>query len=385
MKNAREILNRFKAGTCTDEERLLVEKWMLSHRAGESSGLSDEDLEQSRKDIWYMVEQNRQRDPSAIRLWARMLAAIILIIFSAGLWFFKGDKPVDLKSQNTHHDIKPGGDRAILTLGNGIKIALDEAANGDIAKQAGIQITKTKDGQIIYKVLETSPVSGTNQPIFNTIETPRGGQYQLILPDESRVWLNAESSLRYPTVFNNRERSVELKGEAYFEVTHIKHLPFKVETNGQIVQVLGTHFNINSYSDEPSTKTTLINGSVKVFGLSANESELLAPGEQSTLTKNGRLNKVVGVNVQEATAWKNQLFYFDNSNIETVVRQLSRWYNVKFEYEGKIPQVKLSGEMYRSTNAAKVLEMLSYFNIQYRIANAGTKDQKIIISQQSNL
>lgn len=384
MKNAREILNKFKAGTCTDEERLLVEKWMLNHRAGESSGLSDEDFEQSRKDIWHMVEQNREHEPSKTYLWPRMLAAaVILIIMSTGLWFFKGDRPVEVKVQNTntHQDIKPGGDKAILTLSNGAKISLGDVANGEIAKQAGIQITKTKDGQLIYKVLGTSPVSGADLLTFNTVETPRGGQYQIILPDQSHVWLNAESSLRYPTVFNNQERKVELKGEAYFEVTHNKDLPFNVETNGQVVQVLGTHFNINSYSDEPSTKTTLISGLVKVYGLSSNESELLAPGEQSTLEKNGRLNKVAGVNIQEVIAWKNKLFYFDNSNIEAVMRQLSRWYDVKVEYEGKIPQLRLSGEMYRSTYATKVLDILSYFDIKYRIENAGKKDQKIIISQ----
>ncbi len=382
MKNAREILNNFKAGSCTDEEKLLVEKWLLTRYAGDSSDLSEADFEESRKDIWRMVEQNREREVPAIRLWPRLLvAAVILIIVSAGLWFFTGERPVDLKAENTLQDITPGGDKAILTLSNGAKISLEDVANGEIAKQAGIQITKTKNGQLIYKVVDASPVSGTEQLVFNTIETPRGGQYQIILPDESRVWLNAESSLRYPTVFNNTERIVELKGEAYFEVTHNKHLPFKVETNGQRVQVLGTHFNINSYSDEPSTKTTLVNGSVKVYGLSANESELLAPGEQSILTKSGRLHKAAGVNIEEAIAWKNQLFYFDNSDIEAVVRQLSRWYDVKFEYEGKIPQVRLSGEMYRSTNATKVLEMLSYFNIKYRIKNAGTNDQKIIISQ----
>ena len=384
MNNAREILTKFKAGTCTDEERLLVEKWMLNHRAGESSGLSDEDFEESRNDIWLMVEQNREHKAPKIRLWPRLLAAAcIVIIISAGLWFFKGDRPVNLKAQNSNspQDIRPGGDKAILTLSNGAKISLGEVANGEIAKQAGIQITKTGDGQLIYKVLEASSGSSSNQLTFNTIETPRGGQYQIILPDQSHVWLNAESSLRYPTTFSGNERKVELKGEAYFEVAHNKDLPFKVETSGQVVQVLGTHFNINSYSDEPSTKTTLINGSVKVYGLSSNESEFLAPGEQSSLTKYGRLDKVAGVNIQEAIAWKNKLFYFDNSNIEAVMRQLARWYDVKVEYEGKVPQVRLSGEMYRRTNATKVLEILSYFNVKYRIENAGNKDQKIIISQ----
>ncbi len=384
MNNAREILTKFKAGTCTDEERLLVEKWMLNHHAGESSGLSDEDFEESHEDIWLMVEQNREHKSPKIRLLPRIFAAAcIVIIISAGLWFFRGDRPVSVKAQNTNSPqaIRPGGDKAILTLSNGAKISLSDVANGEIAKQAGIQITKTGDGQLIYKVLGASSGSSSNQLTFNTIETPRGGQYQIILPDLSHVWLNAESSLRYPTVFNGNERKVELQGEAYFEVTHNMDLPFKVETSGQVVQVLGTHFNINSYSDEPSTKTTLINGSVKVYGLSSNESELLAPGEQSSLTKHGRLNKVAGVNIQEAIAWKNKLFYFDNSNIESVMRQLARWYDVKVEYEGKIPQVRLSGEMYRSTNATKVLEILSYFKVKYRIENPGNKDQKIIISQ----
>ncbi len=383
MKNAGELLDKFKAGTCTDEERLLVEKWMLNHRAGESSGLSDADFQQSRREIWQLVEQNRDHRRPLIRWWPAVLcAAVIVFVISAALWFFKGDTPSDIKVQktNTIQDIKPGGDKAILTLANGTKISLEDAANGEIGNQPGIRIIKSKDGQLIYEVLSDSTAPGAGQLTFNTIETPRGGQYQVILPDQSHVWLNAESSLRYPTVFK-LERKVELKGEGYFEVAHHKNLPFHVETNGQVVQVLGTHFNVNSYSDEPSTRTTLINGSVKVFGLLSDKYELLAPGEQSVLSKSGRLNKTAGVNIQEAIAWKNQLFYFNNSNIESVMRQLSRWYNVKVEYEGKVPQVRLSGEMHRRTNATKVLEILSYFNIKYRIENAGKKGQKIIISQ----
>ena len=387
MKNAREIFQKFQAGTCTEEEKLLVEKWLLNRHAGESSGLSEDDFEKSADDIWQMVQQGRKLEAPKIRLWPRLLAAAVMLLFiSMGLWFLRHERQDELitkKKENTPDYIKPGEDKAVLTLANGTKISLGEVADGEIAKQAGIQISKTNDGQLIYKILDASPGSGVEQLTFNTIETPRGGQYQIILPDQSHVWLNAASSLRYPTAFINKERRVELKGEAYFEVAHDENLPFKVETNDQVVQVLGTHFNINSYADEPATKTTLLNGSVKVFGLSSKQAELLAPGEQSSLTKSGQLNKIAGVNVDEVIAWKNKLFYFDNSNVEVVMRQLSRWYDVEVEYEGKIPQVRLSGEIYRSTEAKKVLDILSYFNIRYKIESVGNSDgkKKIIISQ----
>lgn len=383
MKNAGDLLDKYKAGTCTAEEKLLVETWMINLRAGQKSGLSESDFDESRRDIWQMVNQNRKHQKFTVNFWSAVSgAAVIMIILSAGLWFFKGEHPTEIKAQkiNIPQDLQPGGDKAILTLSNGTRISLEDAANGEIDNQAGIRIIKNKEGQLIYKVAGESKVSDGVPVAFNTIQTPRGGQYQVILPDQSHVWLNAESSLRFPTVFG-KERMVELRGEGYFEISHNESKPFKVITDGQIVQVIGTHFNVNSYSDEPSVKTTLIKGSVRVLGLSSDKSELLAPGEQSLLLKSGRLNKSAAVDVQEAVAWKNQLFYFNNSSIESVMRQLSRWYDVDVEYEGKIPQVRLSGEMHRRTQAGKVLEILSYFKIKYRIENAGSKGQKIIISQ----
>jgi len=275
--------------------------------------------------------------------------------------------------------IEPGGDKAFLTLENGVKIALNDMGSGTIVNQSGIKITKTQDGQLIYEIVDAD--EGSEEISFNTIETPKGGQYQLILPDKSHVWLNAASSLRYPTRFNGKERRVELKGEAYFEIARNEDKPFKVETHNQVVEVLGTHFNINSYEDEPETRTTLVEGLVKVSKRFSNESTLLAPGEQTILSPGG-LNKVQNANLDEATAWKNMLFQFENVEIDVLMRQISRWYDVAIEYEGAVPQVRLTGKIHRNTtDASKIFSILSYFNIKYRLERLSDASQrkKIVI------
>jgi len=215
-------------------------------------------------------------------------------------------------------------------------------------------------------------------PSYNTITTPRGGQYQVTLPDGTVVWLNAASSLKYPTAFTGKERIVELTGEGYFEVASNKDMPFKVQAADQTVEVLGTHFNINCYADEPAVKTTLLEGSVKVMHHGTHKSMTLKPGEQSTVSRNNF--SVAMADTENAVAWKNNLFYFSGSDIPSVMRQISRWYNVTVEFEGAIPDIRLWGKVYRNSNASKVLELLEYFGLKYRIEeNNGSK--KIIIQK----
>src|SRR5690606_21711377 len=237
-------------------------------------------------------------------------------------------------------------------------------------------------------IYTTSPPSQETEEssliTYNEIKTPKGGQYEIVLPDGTKVWLNAASSLKYPVVFKGNERKVELTGEAYFEVTSINKnglVPFIVQTSLQQIKVLGTAFNINAYADEQSTKTTLLHGSVKIIpqsnSLRTDDSVLLKPGQESKVSKDKI--SVAEVNTAEAVAWKNGMFYFQDSDIRSVMRQLSRWYNVEVEFEGKLPNIKLWGEIHRDVNASKALKILEYFNLKYRIENKNDV-KKIIIS-----
>ena len=250
------------------------------------------------------------------------------------------------------NDVLPGGDKATLTLADGSTVVLDDAKNGTLAQQGSSKVIKV-DGKLMY-----DPANNNSKEIvYNTISTPNGGQYQLELPDGSLVWLNATSSIHFPTSFMGKERRVEVTGEAYFEVAKNRDMPFIVTVNGSEVQVLGTHFNVNAYSDEDNVKTTLLEGSVKfVSGTNIN---MLKPGQQSQLASNGQIKVVSNVDVDEVVAWKNGMFDFDNAGIETVMRQLSRWYDVEIEYKGKTDDLFIA-EMRRNiklSDALKALEL----------------------------
>ncbi len=267
--------------------------------------------------------------------WYRYAAAAsIAIALSAALYFYTSRNPVTDRNTERVANIAPGTNKAILTLSNGKVITLDSATEGEIARQTGIVIRKTQDGQLDYDLLKDQKDQSTGHLAYNTIATPRGGQYQVNLPDGTKIWLNAASSLKYPAVFNGKQRRVELSGEAYFEVAKDKAHPFIVATDRQEVQVLGTHFNVNSYTDEGATKTTLLEGSVQVsvFG-TPDEGHVLKPGQQALLRSNS-LN-VHTVDTEETVAWKNGYFQFNEADLGSIMRQLSRWYNVDVTFESK--------------------------------------------------
>ena len=283
-------------------------------------------------------------------------SVIGLLLLSAFFYFNKDGKNkfvnAAVNSQRFKNDVSPGGDKAILTLADGSTILLDEAQNGTLAKQGNSKIIKL-GGKLSYDLINKDP----KEVVYNTISTPNGGQYQLELPDGSLVWLNSSSSIHFPTAFIGKQRRIEITGEAYFEIAKNRDMPFIVSVNNAEVQVLGTHFNINSYNDEDDIKTTLLEGSVKfISGASTN---ILKPGQQSQLAKNGNVKIASDVNVDEVIAWKNGLFAFENANIETVMRQLSRWYDVEIEYKGK-PDDLFIAEMRRNiklSDALKALEL----------------------------
>jgi transmembrane sensor len=291
------------------------------------------------------------------------VAASVILLASLAFYFLKptSSKQIAQKTSTEYplkNDIAPGGNKAILTLADGSHIILDSANNGTLSQQGTIKIIKLNDGELAYA---TSAGENKGEILYNTISTPKGGQYQLILSDGSRVWLNAASSLRFPTTFSGNERKVDLIGEGYFEVTKNKDKPFKVSANNTIVEVLGTHFNINAYNDEPFVKTTLLEGMVKVSTplLPGNSSpKFLLPGQQAGVSKNGEITLTENADMEEAVAWKNGLFQFKSSDIKTVLRQIARWYDVDVEYVGDV-NLHFTGQLTRNENVSKVFKELA--------------------------
>jgi len=294
-------------------------------------------------------------------LWrAGLAAAAVLLLAVGGLWLIhpggKERTPIAVAA----HDAAPGGNKALLTLGDGSTVRLDEAKAGLVGKQGNMQVIKSNDAQLRYE-----PAGGAATTQYNILETPRGGQYKLVLADGTKVWLNAATVLRYPSSFTGTDRVVELNGEAYFEVAADAAKPFRVEVKGgEQVEVLGTHFNIMSYGDEPVAKTTLLEGSVRVRKGAGKV--LIRPGDQARLGADGSL-KVVKANVEEAVAWKNGLFQFEEADMEQVMRQLSRWYDLEIVYTHGVPKDRFQGEMYRDVNVSKILKILEASGIHFTI------------------
>ena len=271
--------------------------------------------------------------------------------------------------KKVENDVLPGGNKAILTLSDGYVISLDDAKNGQLAQQGNVQIAKLGNGQVAYSVIEGKQ----SEVVFNTLTTPRGGQFRLTLPDGSQVWLNSASSVKYPTAFIDRQRKVEISGEAYFEIAHNPSKPFIVSVNGMNVKVLGTHFNINAYDDEASVKTTLLEGSV-----SLNKADVVAtltPGQQAQLGNSGKIKVIDNVDIDQVVAWKNGYFSFNRADLQTVMRQIARWYDVDISYEGKIPERQFGGKIDRNSNASEVLKILRETKVNFRI-----EGKKIIVT-----
>ncbi|HET9434584.1 MAG TPA: FecR domain-containing protein, partial [Chitinophagaceae bacterium] len=282
-------------------------------------------------------------------------ASIIGVLLLSGFLLFNrsGENSVVQGKENNKrfkNDVSPGGNKATLTLADGSTIVLDEAQNGELAQQGNSKIIKL-DGKLSYDPINKNP----KEVVYNTISTPNGGQYQLELADGSRVWLNATSSIHFPTTFIGKERRIEITGEAYFEIAKNRKMPFVVAINGAEVQVLGTHFNINAYNDEDNVKTTLLEGSIKF--VNGDHSNILKPGQQSQLAKDGTFKVANDVNVDEVVAWKNGLFAFENASIEKVMRQFSRWYDVEIEYRGKTDDLFIA-EMRRNIKLSDALRAL---------------------------
>jgi ferric-dicitrate binding protein FerR (iron transport regulator) len=258
--------------------------------------------------------------------------------------------------------IVPGRNKATLTLANGNVIVLEDEHNGTLAKQGAVQIIKLNNGQLAYKDGEGE---NAGKPVsFNTLSTPRGGQYQVTLPDGTVVWMNAASKLIFPTAFKGKDRTVKLMGEAYFEVAANDHQPFIVSVNNMEVKVLGTHFNVMAYEEDRVIKTTLLQGMVKVAG--NNKEVLLKPGQQAKMKIAGEMN-VVPVNVEEAIAWKNGIFSFNDVTIEEVMQQIARWYDAEVVYPDGVPKGLFRGEIDRTADISTVLKILEVSGVKFTV------------------
>ncbi|MEO6524246.1 MAG: FecR domain-containing protein [Mucilaginibacter sp.] len=302
--------------------------------------------------------------------WAA-IAASVLLITSAGLYLGRRHA-VEAPRQKTNqlsrsfkNDVLPGSSKAVLTLANGVSIILDSVRNGLLTSQGETKIRKTAQGQIAYDhhVASSAPVQ------INSIKTPQGGQYEVILPDGTKAWLNAASSLHFPTAFNGTERNVEMTGEVYFEVAKNKHMPFKVSVNGTVVEVLGTHFDIKAYDDEKEMKTTLLEGAVKVSKKGV--PVLLVPGQQALVNNLSGAIHVQKANIDAVMGWQKGIFIFKGENIRTIMRDLSRWYDVDIAYQGDFDKQDFSGRISRFKNISEVLNLLEltediHFKIEER-------------------
>jgi ferric-dicitrate binding protein FerR (iron transport regulator) len=311
---------------------------------------------------------------SFFRPTVRYAAAIILIAALGSYWLFKRNtnEPVaktETKEKPVINDVQPGQYKATLTLADGSVVVLDTISDKQLVQQGGTNVY-TKDGKLIYE-----PQVKKSEVLYNTLTTAKGEIYTMLLADGSKVWLNSQSSLRYPVAFVEKERRVEITGEAYFEVTHDAKKPFHAVLNGMDIQVLGTKFNVNGYDDEDEVKTTLLEGKVKI--VNGNISSVLAPGQQAQLKKGAKLLMVMdNADMEQAVAWKNGFFQFNDDDLKTVMRQLERWYDVEVIYQGGVSNDTYGGRINRNSKASEVLMILERNRVHFKI-----QGKKVIVTQ----
>ncbi|QDW27254.1 DUF4974 domain-containing protein [Pedobacter sp. KBS0701] len=377
MKDASKLLEKLKNGTATPKERELLDRWLHELGGNEPVTYSEDEYEQimarGREALKPYLQQEQQEKKT--RLWPKIaVAASIALAIATGGYFYQQNRN-KTEQQFAMNDIEPGRTAATLTLSSGKKIYIADARSGKVAEESGVTITKNEKGELVYVISE-----GKNEPgKIQTLTTYLGETQALVLPDGSKVWLNALSSLKYPTSFaSSKNRNVELTGEGYFEIAKDREHPFIVSTDRQSVEVLGTHFNINTYSDEPAVRTTLLEGSVKV-SLAGGPSRVLKPGEQSQVSPSQKIS-VSEVDTDDIIAWKEGFFVFEDENLVDVMRQLSRWYKVEVEYSSEALKFnKFSGSISRYSKASQVLGKLGKTgSVSFRL-----EGKKIIVENRS--
>lgn len=400
LKDSQELTRLFKrylADECSeDEKRLLFESLSAEEFRSLYLQLIEENLElnadetlQNQPHVREILQEARKKIaetigeppstpaqiPGRFWHWSIPAAAVILCACAITFYFFRAEKVSERIPEvyTAAPDIGPGGNKAILTLADGSKISLTDAGKGTLAREQGVSVTKSADGQITYNIEQAGNAADNAQDAFNTIATPRGGQYNVVLPDGTRIWLNAASSITYPVKFGKEQRRVVLHGEAYFEVARQQgegrsgRIPFIVATADQEVEVLGTHFNINGYTDEPMVKTTLLEGKVRVSQKSGGNA-ILAPGQQSRTSRDRNNVQVVNADLKAEMAWKSNQFFFEDEPIESIMRQIARWYDVEVIYKDDLKNKTVWGSMTRFSNISKVLNIIEQTgNVHFKI------------------
>lgn len=385
-KDFKQLLQEYRDGAMNAEQRAAFGRLLHSREAEEQlqqlidAGLDATTPVEAEATSEYLYLQIRETyindEPVARMVWWRYAAAAVLVL-AVGLFFwFRGanqETKLVQNGQQQQYDAAPGRDGAILTLADGKQVVLDSVANGVIAHQNGARVV-LKNGALRYvRTWETSV-----DVVYNTMHTPRGRQFQLQLPDGSKVWLNAASTITYPTAFDGRERRVQINGEAYFEVVKNDTMPFIVVIGKKAaVEVLGTHFNINAYDNEPSIRATLLEGKVKVAG--AATGLVLKPGEQAVLASNAAPYINRSPDLEQVIAWKKGLFNFNGYDIKSVMRELSRWYDLDIVYETNPEPTEVMGEMQRNLNLSQVMNILQKIGVQYRL-----EGKKLIVTNQGD-
>lgn len=386
-----ELLKRYLQGKCTLAEKKLVADFLADpdhtavlHRLmeTETTFLWDrpeevEPIDAAKISEWQqrlkerigpvqpMVQAEETQPPVKSKIVAigkrtiRYVAAAFLFFALAGLiWsLMQGDDFKENRTADLKKEIVPGSDKAILKLADGSTISLSDAAKGSIADQGGVKVQKTAEGAIVY----TAATNRASSQSYNSISTPNGGQYCVTLPDGSKAWLNAASSLTYPVEFEKKERRVKMTGEVYFEIAKVSNekkerLPFFVETDKQVIQVLGTTFNVNAYANESYDCTTLVEGSVRLVSAHSGKSELLRPGQQALIGNNMLLSEA---DMQQNLAWINGYFIFRREELGSILRKIARWYDVTVECPPELSTMKFTGKVSRSQSLSAVTEMIA--------------------------
>ncbi|WP_199119229.1 FecR family protein [Pedobacter sp. ASV28] len=395
----KDLLERYVESRCTEQEKAWVEDWYNNHHLKANVPYTHQQIEADTEEVWHRLKVTK---PLVYHNWlkyAGIAAALILAYLLLYVYFFKDSEKKQLPQRASMEQVLPGGDRATLTLANGQQISLTDVGNGVVATQANINIRKTADGQLEYTVLDSDTAGSSANVQLNTITTPKGGQYQVRLPDGSKVWLNAASAITYATNLSiSKERVVKLSGEAYFEVaTKLKEqsgkqkaekVPFIVKTATQEIEVLGTHFNVSSYADEEKTITTLLEGSVHVsssFRASGTTGNLtsdevrLKPGQQSVNSKGNLM--VQPADTELATAWKNGWMKFKSAKLPDIMRQVGRWYDIDIKYQGNVGNRTISGGMSRSSTLQSALQILEQAGVKFELVTDGKRKTLLVKAQ----
>ncbi len=354
------LLKRYEENTCTKAEKKLLLQWLAGQAERDEPVWQSEEERMAVREMLYHRLDRTLFTPAWYRRKAVLrpvAAACLLCLFSALAWLYAGRQSTDQYEQfYTSEAVDPGSSAALLTLADGSTIRLDEADNGLLSNKNGVMIKKMDNGELVYEVDKSIPLDKDGNVAKNTISIPRGGKYQLTLPDGSKVWLNSGSTLVYPAVFVGKTRTVTLTGEAYFEVAHNREQPFIVQALDNEIEVTGTHFNISAYNDQQQVKTTLVEGGVIV---SKNKTRLvLTPGQQAISSFESDEIEKLNVDPFYALAWTKGYFVFEDQDIKTIMNDIARWYNVDIEYKGKGNYKKIGGTYLRSKGLQELLNHL---------------------------